>query len=147
MTGPFLDENARSSERLRSLVSQLTDEELDYSADGDWTVAAVLAHVAFWDQRACSLLRRWKRNGVSPSPIDVDNVNETLLPILLALPPRRAAELASAAAEAADQELASASPELIAAIEGQGRFRLRRSEHRLEHLEQIERSLKTRPKE
>ena len=66
-----------------------------------------------------------------------------LLPILLALPPRQAAELAITAAEEADRELSDASPELVAAIEAQGKFRLRRSAHRQEHLDQIERSLKT----
>jgi len=121
----------------------MADEELGYYMDQGWTVAAVLAHLAFWDQRACSLLRRWKENGVSPSPIDIDNVNEALLPILLALPPRQAAELAITAAEAVDGELSNASSELVMAIEAQGKFRLRRSEHRQEHLDQIGRSLKT----
>ena len=143
MTVSFLAENTRSRERLDWLVKCLTDEELGYYMDQGWTVAAVLAHLAFWDQRACSLLRLWKENGVGPSPIDVDIVNEALLPILLALPPRQAAELAISAAEAADRELSDASPELIMAIEAQGKFRLRRSAHRQEHLDQIERNLET----
>ena len=143
MTISFLEENTRSRERLFELVKCLTDEELGHRLDQDWTVSAVLAHLAFWDQRACSLLRQWKENGIGPSPIDVDIVNEALLPILLALPPRQAAELAIMAAEAADRELSNASPELITAIEAQGKFRLRRSAHRQEHLDQIEQGLKT----
>lgn len=55
-----------------------------------WTVATLLAHLAFWDQRVLALLRRWKEKGVDLSPIDADAVNETLRPLCLALALRAA---------------------------------------------------------
>lgn len=139
MDRPFVAENARERQRLRSLVKGLTDQELSLSLGTDWTVAVALAHLAFWDQRALALLRQSKASGVEPSTIDVDVTNESLLPICLAIPPRAAADLAVSSAEAIDRELEEAPAELIAAMEGLGeRFRLYRSDHRKLHLDQIE---------
>ena len=108
-----------------------------------WTVAVSLAHLAFWDQRALVLMRKWKSTGIVPSPVDVDVTNDSLLPLLLALPPRAAANLAVTSAEAIDRELEEASAELISAIENSGeQFRLYRSQHRNLHLDQIEEFLK-----
>jgi len=61
MDRPFLAENAQERERLRSLVGRLTDEELSLPLGNGWTVAVALAHLAFWDQRSLSLMRKWKR--------------------------------------------------------------------------------------
>ena len=82
--------------------------------------------------------------GVAPSPIeDIDVTNDSLLPLLLALPPRTAANLAISSAEAIDRELEESPSDLISAIENLGeRFRLYRSEHRKLHLDQIEEFLK-----
>jgi hypothetical protein len=137
---PFVAENARERERLRALVNRLTDEELSLPLGEGWTVAAALAHIAFWDQRAAVLMRRWKEGSVvAPSPVDVDVTNDALLPLCLAIPPRVAGNLAIASAEAIDRELEEASPALIADIEKLGdKFRLWRSQHRRSHLDQIE---------
>jgi sulfur carrier protein ThiS len=43
-------------ERLRALVNRMTDKDLERRIDGDWTVAALLAHLAFWDYRVLVLL-------------------------------------------------------------------------------------------
>ena len=76
---------------------------------------------------------------VALSPIDTDLTNDALLPLCLAVPPRAAADLALASAEAVDQEIEELSPDLIARIEALGdRFRLFRSDHRRMHLSQIE---------
>jgi hypothetical protein len=57
----------------------------------------------------------------------------------LAIPPRKAANLAISSAEAIDRELAQASTELINEIVGLGeKFRLYRSIHRKQHLDEIE---------
>jgi hypothetical protein len=86
--------------------------------------------------------------GIGPSPIDVDGVNDATLPLCLAIPPRVAANLALAAAEAICHALECATPEMIAQIEALGgKFRLRRWEHRREHLEQIERVLEKKNRE
>ncbi|MBI5606558.1 MAG: maleylpyruvate isomerase N-terminal domain-containing protein [Deltaproteobacteria bacterium] len=142
---PFVAENARERERLHSIVGRLTDEELSLPMGTDWTVAVVLAHLAFWDQRSLVLIRKWAADGVAPCSIDIDVINESLLPLWLALPPRAAAGLAVSAAEAIDRELEEAPEELIAAIESLGeRFRLYRSDHRKMHLDQIEEVLKNK---
>jgi hypothetical protein len=139
MDRPFVTENAKERERLQSLVERLTDEELMFPIGNGWTIAVALAHLSFCDQRALFHLRKWKKEGVEPSPIDIDVTNDALLSLWLAIPPRKAANLAISSAEAIDRELAEASTELINAIVGLGeKFRLYRSIHRKEHLDEIE---------
>ena len=139
MERSFVEGNAKERERLRSLVEQLTDEELSLSMENGWTIAVAFAHLAFWDQRALSLVRKWESGGVAPSPIDIDITNDSLLPIWLAIPLRAAAELAVSSAGAIDGELEEASSELISAIQNLGEsFRLYRSKHRKMHIDEIE---------
>jgi hypothetical protein len=145
MDRPFVSENAKERERLRSLVECLTDEQLCLPLGGGWTIAVALAHLSFWDQRSLFLMRKWKQSGVEPSPIDIDITNDSLLSQWLAIPPRDAANLAISSAEAIDRELAAASSEFIAEIESLGEdFRLYRSIHRKLHLDQIEEFLSNR---
>jgi hypothetical protein len=145
MDRPFVSENAKERERLRSLVECLTDEQLCLPLGGGWTIAVALAHLSFWDQRSLFLMRKWKQSGVEPSPIDIDITNDSLLSQWLAKPPRDAATPAISSAEAIDRELATASSEFIAEIESLGEdFRLYRSIHRKLHLEQIEEFLSNR---
>ena len=145
MDRPFVAENAKARERLCSLVARLTDEELSLPLGNDWTIAVALAHLAFWDQRSLVLMRKWKQSGVEQSPIDIDVTNASLLPIWRAIPPRAAADLALASAEAIDLELEEASSDLIDAIEGLGeKFRLYRSFHRKLHLDEVEALLSKR---
>ena len=76
-------------------------------------------------------------------PTEVDAINEAVRVLSAAIPLRAAAELARTAAEAIDRKIDGISAELAAAIEAAGRPRiLRRSEHRREHLDQIEKALK-----
>ena len=135
----FVAENTKERERLRSLVGRLTDEELSLPLGNDWTIAVALAHLAFWDQRSLFLVRKWKKSGVvEPSPIDIDVTNDSLLSLWLAIPPRAAASLAVSSAEEIDRELGEASSDLITKIENLGeKFRLYRSIHRKQHVDQI----------
>jgi hypothetical protein len=141
----YIEANAQGRARLWTLASGLTDEELALPADDGWTVAALLAHLAFWDYRVLVLLVRWKKaGGVGPSPIDVDGVNDATKPLCLAIPVRAAAGLALNAAEAVDAELEHLPEDLKPGIDQlvqEGKFRLDRSIHRNEHLDQIERIL------
>jgi len=131
--------------RLEALVGRLTDADLKRAMPDGWTVASVLAHLAFWDQRAYLLLDRWQRDGVAPPPdeeANVDWINDAAKPMFLALPPRRAAELAVAIAEATDRKVASLSEELVrrnAALATP--VMLERANHRRGHLDDIERAL------
>ena len=139
MDRDFVKENGKERERLRSLVAGITEEELSLPLGDDWTIAVALAHLAFWDQRSLLLMRKWQQSGVEPSPIDIDVTNDSLLPLLRAIPPRAAADLAVSSAEAVDRELQKASSDLIDSIESLGeKFRLYRSIHRKLHLDEIE---------
>ena len=139
MDRQFIEENAKERERLRSLVERLSDEQLSIPLEDGWTIAVALAHLAFWDQRSLALMRKWKSTGVTPSPIDIDVTNDSLLPLWLALPPRSAAKLAVTSAEAIDREIEEAPSELISEIQKLGdKFRLHRSVHRKMHLDRIE---------
>lgn len=142
MERQFVIENTRERKRLQLLVNRITDEELNLPLYDGWTIAAALAHLAFWDQWALVLMRKWKTNPISLSPVDSNILNDALLPIGLAIPPRETANLAVSSAEAIDRELEEASPELIAAIEKLGQpSRLYRSIHRKLHLDEIESAL------
>ncbi len=145
MDRPFIVENTRERERLFKLVNRITDKELRIPMWEGWTIAAGLAHLAFWDQRALVLMRKWKISGVASSPIDNDVTNDAILPLCLAILPRVAAKLAVTAAEAIDRELENAGEDLISDIWQLGeKFRLYRSEHRKLHLDQIESLLNVR---
>jgi hypothetical protein len=137
--------NETERTRLRALVKRLTDADLGRAMPAGWTVGAVLAHVAFWDQRALVLLERWETQGTAPSPgdeADVDWINDAAKPLFLALSPRRAAELALAVAEAVDRKVAMLPDDLVqrnAALGGP--VNLVRATHRRQHLEEIEQAL------
>ncbi len=142
MPKTFVEENARSLEKLRNFVERVSNEELSLKVGDNWTVAALLAHLAFWDYRALVLLDRWTKSGIGSSSVDSDVVNDASRPLCLAIAPRAAAGLALSAADAIDHALESARPEMIAAIQADGgTLKLNRWEHRQEHLEEIEQVL------
>jgi hypothetical protein len=140
----YVAENDRERRRLEALVDKLDDAALGRAMPAGWTVAAVLAHLAFWDQRIV-LLSEQLRRGASVPPADAGSVgwiNDAAKPAQLALPPRRAATLAVEAARAADQAVAALSDELLAKNAAAGSpINLVRAEHRREHLDEIERAL------
>ncbi|MBI2159458.1 MAG: maleylpyruvate isomerase N-terminal domain-containing protein [Candidatus Rokubacteria bacterium] len=139
--------NETQRQRLSALVRRLSDAELGRALAAGWTVAGVLGHLAFWDERILVLLERWQREGGSavPPPLDhgaVDWINDAAKPLLLSLPPRRVAALAVAIAEAVDREVAALPDELVARNAAAGNpVNLLRAEHRREHLDEIERTL------
>jgi Mycothiol maleylpyruvate isomerase N-terminal domain len=143
----YAAENDAERERLRSLVQHLSDQDLARPMEAGWTVAGVLGHLAFWDQRIIALLDEWERAGPSWTPpvIDerhVDWINDAAKALCLALPPRVAAELAVSVAEAVDRRVAAVSEATIEANARAGApLSWRRAEHRREHLDEIERRL------
>lgn len=143
----YVAQNDTQRARLRSLVDRLTDEDLSLPLPAGWTVAGVLAHLAFWDQRIIVLVERWEREGPGSTPrpfdhADVDWINDAGKALCLALPPRAAARLALAAAEAADGAVAGLSDDRLAANARAGTpITLLRASHRREHLDAIERAL------
>jgi hypothetical protein len=143
MTFPYSEQNTKSRQRLETLVRGLSDEDLAQSTDYGWTVAALLAHLAFWDQRMIVILRRWQQEGLSPSPMDAGAVNDSLRVICHALEPRQAIELCLSSAEAADAELDTLTEDFVRKLEEyaaatETQFRMNRSLHRDGHLNDIE---------
>jgi hypothetical protein len=136
-----------SRERLRALIDRLSDSELAKPMPDGWTVAAVLAHMAFWDRRATVLVERWTRERRGPEPRelndDVAQINDGAKPQWLALDARAAANEALAAADAADRTMAHASDELIEQMYAGSSVNPSRADHRTEHLNQIEDALRS----
>jgi hypothetical protein len=132
--------------RLRALVARLSDADLARPMPGGWTVAAVLAHAAYWDARAIYWMDKWGPDGepTTYEEEDTDAANEAAKPLCLALRPRDAAELALRVAEEADGKVKALSDAMLAKIAAQGGppFDLSRANHRREHLDDIERALR-----
>jgi hypothetical protein len=131
--------------RLEALVARCSDADLQRPMPGGWTVAAVLLHLAFWDERARILFERWRAEGSAPAPEDgrsVDWINDSAKPMFLALAPRRAAELAVEVARATDRAVEALPDEVLERNVSAGRpLNVVRAEHRGEHLDDIERVL------
>jgi len=143
----LIKDNAREYAHLRQVIERLTDDELGIPLEAGWTLSAVLAHLAFWDQRAITLIGKWKKEGIGPSPIDTDVVNEATRSLCLAIQPRQAAGLAVALAGEVDRLIAGLTPEMGTAIQTQGTtVKLRRADHRRTHLGEIEKALAGRHK-
>lgn len=144
MDKEYIKKNNESRERLIKLVKDISDKELKLVIYKEgWTVAVALGHLAFWDERRRVMLKIWKQKGVAQSPYIEDIVNDTLIPVLLAIPPRKAAELAVFTAETLDKELEELSPEMLKDIEAlNDRFALDRAIHRNMHLDEIDTLLK-----
>jgi hypothetical protein len=139
-------DNARERERLHKLVDRITDKELKLVIYKEgWTIAVMLAHLAFWDERRRVMLKIWRQKGVEQSPYFEDIFNDSLLPILLLVPPRKAAGLAVATADALDKELEELPPKMIKDIEAlKEPNALNRGIHRKVHLDEIAAFLKAR---
>jgi sulfite reductase beta subunit-like hemoprotein len=138
------ERNARSRQRLRELVARLDDETLRRQTDAEWTIGAILAHMAFWDESCVVRWQQFDRSGDFPSLSReiVDLMNEATLPTWRALPASVVRDLVVQAAEAADARTEQLSPEALAFVMANDRmFILERWEHREEHLNEIERFL------
>lgn len=145
MDRSYIAENEAQLRRLRDLLDRLSDEQLARPMEAGWTVAAVLAHMAFWDYRIVAELDRWGPDGRGAPPtyeeVAVDWINDAAKPIFLAMPPRVAAQTALDAGEAADRAVAEMSDELLARNDETGLIiNPVRAEHRAEHLDDLERA-------
>jgi hypothetical protein len=137
------DNNDRSRRRLMDVVGALSEADLAKVIDGEWTVAAELGHLAFWDRL---LLARWHEaqasNRDGPMALSTglpDMINEVGIRDWTRLPGRLAASGAIEAAERTDAFIARLAPEKVeAAIAEDHRSHVDRSRHRGEHLDTIE---------
>jgi len=135
-------ENSAQTVRLAELIGRLTDADLARDLGEGWTVATAMAHAAFWDRRAVVVFERWSRDSTPYRDQDDDILNDTLLFEWRASPPRVAAGMAVEAARAVDATVAALPEQVIEAVTALGdTFLLMRSNHRREHIEQIEAAL------
>ncbi len=145
----YVERNRIELERLRALVARLSDEELEQPVNESWSVAGVLGHVAFWDGRALLLAEKLQRGTpFTPSdqePDDPDWINDATRPLIHAIQPRRAAELALSVAEHVDGLLAALPPELTSRTwpsDPGSPLNAFRAEHRGEHLDEIDAAIR-----
>lgn len=142
MKPTFVRANDIERERLHSLVACLTDDDLRRRLDNGMTIAAVLLHLAFWDEYCRALLEQWEQPGFTPPRTNFVAVNTAILTVASAVPERTAANMAQTAADAIDQKVEALRPEVVAAIEAAGSSRLlERALHRRGHLDQIDSAL------
>ncbi len=139
-----LEANARERRRLGLLVGSLDEARLAEVVHDRWTVAAKLAHLAYWDRFALLLLERWAlgegyETDTLPGWHD-DTVNDAQLDGWLALPPMEAARLAIEAAEAIDGRLEGLDPVDAERLltDRDAEWLLRRHRHRAEHVVEID---------
>ena len=142
----YVEVNRASLDRLRAFVGSASDADLEHPMEAGWTVTTVLAHMAFWDLRVVACVDAWGPDGSGPVPTyhddAVDWINDATKPLISALEPRIAARVTVEAAEAADRRVAGLSDELFARNQALGWLvNPDRADHRLEHLDEIERLL------
>ena len=143
----YIEANDRERERLRALVERLDDEVLASPVNEYWTVAGVLGHAAYWDIRVLVLAQKITR-GEPWAPGDAepegDWLNDSTRPLIHAIPPRVAAELALQTAERCDALVAELPLDRMWPGDPDSPINAARSEHRGEHLDEIEAALKAR---
>jgi len=144
----YIERNTRERERLRALVERLSDDDLRRPVNEYWTVAGVLGHIAFWDARASFLAGKIERGlPFSPSdvePEDVTWINDSTRPLIHAIAPREAAQLALRTAEEIDRRIAALAPERVWPNDPKSLLNAFRAEHRGEHVDEIEAALEGR---
>lgn len=145
---PYVEQNTRQRERLRSLVERLSEEELRLPVNEYWTVAAVFGHIAFWDARVLALAAKLER-GIAFGPDDqeaedVDWINDASRELIHAVPPRELARLALDIAERTDAKVAELPPDRLWPADPDSPLYGLRADHRGEHLDEVEEALRSR---
>jgi hypothetical protein len=144
---PYIQVNDRERGRLRELINRLDDDALAAPANEYWTVAGVLGHIAYWDIRVLVLAEKidrgepWAPGDAEP---DGDWLNDSTRPLIHAIAPRAAAELALRIAEETDARVAELPLDRMAPLDPESPIYPARGEHRGEHLDELERALRGR---
>jgi hypothetical protein len=144
----YVDQNTQERERLRALVDRLDEDELRAPVNEYWTVAGVFGHIAFWDARILALAEKLERGEqFSPSdtePEDVDWINDASRPLIHAIPPLEAAQLAFRIAEETDARVARLPVGRLWPRDPDSPLYALRASHRGEHLDDVEAALQAR---
>jgi hypothetical protein len=140
-SGNYQEQNRESLQRLRTLVARLSEDDMRHMLPSGWTVSDTLGHLAFYDRRASYLVDRFATEGIFESALDVDTINALVTSLTRRIPPRAMAEEVIAAAEAADEAIATL-PDTLRNDPRIGTvLRLSRAGHRNEHVAEIEAAL------
>ena len=143
----YIEGNDRERQRLRDFVERLDDEALAAPANEHWTVAGVLGHLAYWDNRVLVLADKIDR-GEPWVPSDAepegDWLTDSTREIIHAIAPRAAAELALRIAEETDARVAELPLDRMAPRDPESPIYPARGEHRGEHLDEVEQALRDR---
>jgi DinB superfamily len=141
----YVERNAQELERMRALVSRLTADDLTRDVNEFWTVAGVLGHIAFWDGRVLALADKLERgtpfDASDNEPEDVDWINDASRPLIHAVEPAELARLSLRISEETDQRVASLPPERMYPADPDSPLNAFRSDHRGEHLDEVEAAL------
>jgi uncharacterized damage-inducible protein DinB len=143
----YIDVNTRERERLRAFIEGLDDEALAAPANEYWTVAGVLGHMAYWDIRVLVLVEKIDRGEPwvpADEEPDGDWLNDSTRPIIHAIEPRRAAQLALEIAEEVDRRVAELPLDRMAPIDPDSPIWPARGDHRGEHLDELEAAVRAR---
>jgi hypothetical protein len=144
----YVGENTRERERMRAIVDRLSDDDLRTSVNPNWTVAAVLGHIPFWDARVLSLADKLERGESFTSsdtePEDVDWINDASRELIHAIPPREAARLALEIAQETDARVAILPVDRLWPTDPNSPLNALRASHRGEHLDDVEAALRAR---
>jgi uncharacterized damage-inducible protein DinB len=144
---PYIAANTRERERLRRLIAQLDDDALGIPVNESWTVAGVLGHMAYWDSRFMVLADKidrgepWAAGDAEP---DGDWLNDSTRPLIHAIAPRAAAELALRMAGETDARASMLPLERLWPGDPDSPITPDRAEHRAEHLDEIEAAIRAR---
>ena len=140
----YVTENDSERERLRALVTGLSDEEMAHPVGRGWTVGATLVHLAFWDRLWLAKFEEWERTGVVQMPQigdALDRMNDGMLPWWRTIAPAQVRYETVAAAEATDSKVAGLPVWAVQAILAVRPRTLIRAIHRHHHLDRIEQAL------
>jgi uncharacterized damage-inducible protein DinB len=143
----YIDVNTRERERLRAFIERVDDEALAAPANQYWTVAGVLGHMAYWDSRVLVFAEKVDRGEPwvpSDEEPEGDWLTDSTRPIIHAIEPRRAAELALEIAEEVDRRVAELPLDRMAPLDPDSPIWPARGDHRGEHLDELEAALPTR---
>jgi hypothetical protein len=147
----YIQKNDLERQRLRVLVTGLSDDELRAKVNEFWTVAGIFGHLAFWDARAEFLIKKLQRGEPftesDNEPDDPTWLNDSTRDLIHAIPTRALAELALQQAEDVDQLAASLDDALLAKTwpdDPRAPVSVNRANHRGEHLDELAKALKDR---
>lgn len=142
--GQLVEATVLGLDQMRARLDSLGSDFLGVVLDGGWTVAAMLAHVAFWDRWVEARWNHFSRAGsFHDLPDDVtDLMNEAGMAGWHALPAPESARLCLEAAISVTRRIERLAPREIGSAIDTGRFAMvDRTLHWYSHVDEIERAV------